>query len=98
LLMLSLLFELSFERLDFDFEVLALLDDSLVVFVAVGFGVTRVVGVIRTGVRTGATGATLRTVGGGLLVVEGAATGGGGAAGSCEDDELRSEAGAAGGT
>jgi hypothetical protein len=98
LLLLSLLDPL-FERLDFDFEVLVLLDSSLLVFVELGLVVTRVVGVVRIGVRTGA---TLCTVGGGLLVVgatEGAATGGGGgAAGNCEDAELNSDAGVGGGT
>jgi hypothetical protein len=99
LLLLSSLDPL-FAWLDFGLDVLV--DVSLLVFVALGFVVTFVVGVVRMGVRTGATGATRRTVGGGLLVVgatDGAATGGGGgAAGSCEDDELNSDTGAGGAT
>jgi hypothetical protein len=88
----------SLDRLDFDLEVLVLVDVSLLVFVALGFGVTFVVGVVRIGVRTGAMGTTRRTVGGGLLVVGAATGGGGGATGSCEEDELKSEAGEGGGT
>jgi len=89
----------SFDPLELDLDVFVV-DVSLLVFVALGFVVTFVVGVVRIGVRTGATGATRRTVGGGLLVVgatDGAAAGGG-AAGSCEDDELNSDAGAGGAT
>jgi len=92
----------SFDPLELDLDVFVV-DVSLLVFVALGFVVTFVVGVgpDRRAHRSDR-GRPGGTVGGGLLVVgatDGAAAGGsGGAAGSCEDDELNSDAGAGGAT